>query len=109
MLLTSDSKTALIHKSSVNNIVKNPTFPCPYFIFDEKVGHFFVQVSVNIINSLHTHTPSQLKTRAISAKGTTMVQPIHLLLFGSSSLIYHGNGLVKLDEWCVPVHNFLMI
>ena len=31
----------------------------------------------------------------------TMVEPVHLLLFGSSSVVSHGNGVVKLDEWSV--------
>ena len=34
----SDGKAALIHKSSVNNITKDPSFPSPYFVFDEKVS-----------------------------------------------------------------------
>jgi ATP-dependent RNA helicase A len=75
-VLTAEGKSALIHKSSVNLITKNPTFPSPYFIFGEK-----------------------LKTRAVAAKTTTMVDPVHLLLFGSSSVVSHGNNLVKLDEW----------
>ena len=75
-LLTSEGKTALIHKTSVNNITKDPKFPSPYFVFGEK-----------------------LKTRAVSAKCMTMVEPIHLLLFGSSSVVSHGNDLIKLDDW----------
>lgn len=31
----------------------------------------------------------------------TMVEPVHLLLFGSSAVVSHGNGVVKLDEWSV--------
>jgi ATP-dependent RNA helicase A len=75
-VLTAEGKSALIHKSSVNLINKDPKFPSPYFIFGEK-----------------------LKTRAVAAKTTTMVEPVHLLLFGSSSVVSHGNSLVKLDEW----------
>lgn len=41
----------------------------------------------------------QLKTRAVSAKVMTMVEPIHLLLFGSSAVVSHGEGVVKLDDW----------
>lgn len=37
-VLTSDKKIALIHKSSVNIIHKHPSFPSPYFIYEEKVG-----------------------------------------------------------------------
>ena len=36
-LLTSEGKSALIHKSSVNLINKEPRFPSPYFVFGEKV------------------------------------------------------------------------
>ena len=39
----------------------------------------------------------------------TMVEPIHLLLFGSSSVVSHGNNIVKLDDWydsCDPVVGF---
>ena len=36
-LVTGDGKTALIHKSSVNIINKDPKFPSPYFVFGEKV------------------------------------------------------------------------
>jgi ATP-dependent RNA helicase A len=75
-VLTPEGKSALIHKSSVNLINKDPKFPSPFFIFGEK-----------------------LKTRAVAAKTTTMVEPIHLLLFGSSSVVSHGNNIVKMDEW----------
>ena len=37
-LLTADSKTALIYKTSVNLIHKDPKFSSPYFVFGEKVG-----------------------------------------------------------------------
>ena len=36
-VLTSESKAALIHKSSVNLITKDPKFPSPFFVFGEKV------------------------------------------------------------------------
>eukprot|EP00731_Ephydatia_muelleri_P023872 Em0016g143a len=36
-LLSSEGKTALIHKTSVNNITKDPKFPSPYFVFGEKL------------------------------------------------------------------------
>ena len=35
----------------------------------------------------------------------TMVEPIHLLMFGSSSVVSHGEGVVKLDNWYVAVTN----
>ncbi len=46
-------------------------------------------------------SPSQLKTRAVAAKTMTMVEPIHLLLFGSAFVVSHGENVVKLDEWSV--------
>ena len=39
-VLTAEGKSALIHKSSVNLINKDPKFPSPYFIFGEKVVIF---------------------------------------------------------------------
>ena len=36
-VLTADGKSALIHKSSVNLINKDPKFSSPFFIFGEKV------------------------------------------------------------------------
>ena len=43
-LLTSEGKTALIHKTSVNNITKDPKFPSPYFVFGEKVLMFTLTI-----------------------------------------------------------------
>ncbi len=37
-VLTAEGKSALIHKSSVNLINKDPRFPSPFFVFGEKVG-----------------------------------------------------------------------
>ena len=37
----------------------------------------------------------------------TMVEPVHLLLFGSSAVVSHGNGVIKLDEWSVNSETFL--
>ncbi len=48
-LVTSDSKTALIHKLSVNNIHKDPFFSSPYFIFDEKVCIISFETSLSLI------------------------------------------------------------
>ena len=36
-LLTGDGRGALIHKSSINIVNKDPHFPSPYFVFGEKV------------------------------------------------------------------------
>ncbi len=59
-VLTTEAKAALIHKSSVNLSRESPTFPCPFFVFGEKI-----------------------RTRAVSCKQMTMVSPLHLLLFAS--------------------------
>ena len=54
----------------------------------------------------------------------TMVEPVHLLLFGSSSVVSHGNSIVKMDEWlilqchychfhilslCIPLHRITLM
>ena len=59
-VLTMESKAALIHKSSVNCSNREQVFPCPFFVFGEKI-----------------------RTRAVSAKQMTMVTPLHLLLFAA--------------------------
>ncbi|XP_065917877.1 ATP-dependent RNA helicase A protein-like isoform X2 [Dysidea avara] len=74
-LMTSDGRGALIHKSSINIVSKDPHFPSPYFVFGEKI-----------------------KTRAVSAKQLTMVNAVDLLLFGSSSVISQ-NGTITMDDW----------
>ena len=38
IVLTSDGKTALLHKASVNLIHKSFSFPSPFFVFGEKVS-----------------------------------------------------------------------
>ncbi|XP_075220510.1 dosage compensation regulator mle isoform X1 [Lycorma delicatula] len=74
-VLTTESKAALIHKTSVNcsNIEQN--FPSPFFVFGEK-----------------------LRTRVVSCKQMTMVTPIHLLLFGCRKVEY-VDGVIRLDNW----------
>lgn len=74
-VLTTESKHALVHKSSVNCSNFEIHFPSPYFIFGEKI-----------------------RTRAVSCKQMTMVTPLQLLLFASRSVVYH-EGLVILDDW----------
>nr|XP_034195568.1 dosage compensation regulator isoform X1 [Osmia lignaria] len=74
-VLTTESKAALIHKTSVNCSNFEQNFPFPFFVFGEKI-----------------------RTRAVSCKQMTMVSPIHLLLFGSRKVEY-TNGVVKLDNW----------
>ncbi|XP_012139245.2 dosage compensation regulator mle isoform X2 [Megachile rotundata] len=74
-VLTTESKAALIHKTSVNCSNFEQNFPFPFFVFGEKI-----------------------RTRAVSCKQMTMVSPIHLLLFGSRKVEFI-NGVVKLDNW----------
>ncbi len=75
-VLTTEAKAALIHKSSVNLSRDNPTFPCPLFVFGEKI-----------------------RTKAVSCKQMTMVSPIHLLLFASRKVDLLPSGVVRLDNW----------
>ncbi|KAJ9594119.1 hypothetical protein L9F63_014435 [Diploptera punctata] len=74
-VLTTESKAALIHKTSVNCSNLEQHFPFPFFVFGEKI-----------------------RTRAVSCKQMTMVTPIHLLLFGSRKVEYVDN-VVRLDNW----------
>lgn len=74
-VLTTESKAALIHKTSVNCSNLQVTFPYPFFVFGEKI-----------------------RTRAVSCKQMSMVAPIHLLLFGSKRVDFVENA-VRLDNW----------
>ncbi|KAM3960635.1 LOW QUALITY PROTEIN: dosage compensation regulator mle [Aphomia sociella] len=74
-VLTTEGKPALIHKTSVNCSNQEQKFPSPLFVFGEKV-----------------------RTRAISCKQTTMVAPLHLLLFGCRKVEWVDN-VVRLDNW----------
>ncbi|XP_066599251.1 dosage compensation regulator mle isoform X2 [Prorops nasuta] len=74
-VLTTESKAALIHKTSVNCSNFEQNFPFPFFVFGEKI-----------------------RTRAVSCKQLTMVSPIHLLLFGSRKVDY-ADGVIRLDNW----------
>ncbi|XP_011310388.1 dosage compensation regulator [Fopius arisanus] len=74
-VLTTESKAALIHKTSVNCSNYDQTFPYPFFVFGEKI-----------------------RTRTVSCKQTTLVSPIHLLLFGSRKVEFI-DGFVRLDNW----------
>ncbi|XP_014216222.1 dosage compensation regulator [Copidosoma floridanum] len=74
-VLTTESKAALIHKTSVNCSNYEQNFPFPFFVFGEKI-----------------------RTRAVSCKQMTMVSPLHLLLFGSRKVEY-VDGIIKLDNW----------
>ncbi|CAM4590774.1 unnamed protein product [Leuciscus chuanchicus] len=76
-ILTTEGRNALIHKSSVNCPFSNHdmTYPSPFFVFGEKI-----------------------RTRAISAKGMTLVSPLQLILFGSKKITSNGE-IVELDDW----------
>ncbi|XP_055390609.1 dosage compensation regulator [Condylostylus longicornis] len=75
-VLTTESKAALIHKTSVNCSNLQVTFPYPFFIFGEKI-----------------------RTRAVSCKQLTMVAPLHLMLFGCRKIDLVENKTVRLDNW----------
>ncbi|CAH0390358.1 unnamed protein product [Bemisia tabaci] len=74
-VLTTESKDALMHKTSVNFSKQDIKFPSPFFIFEEKI-----------------------RTKCVSCKQTSMVTPIHLLLFGSRKVEYIENT-IRLDNW----------
>lgn len=75
-VLTTESKAALIHKTSVNCSNLAVQFPYPFFVFGEKI-----------------------RTRAVSCKQMSMVAPVQLLLFGSKSVDRVGVQTVRLDRW----------
>lgn len=74
-VLTTESKAALIHKTSVTCSNLAVTYPYPFFVFGEKI-----------------------RTRAVSCKQMSMVSPIHLLLFGSKKVDLVQNQ-IRLDHW----------
>ncbi|XP_066147044.1 dosage compensation regulator mle isoform X1 [Euwallacea fornicatus] len=74
-VLTTESKAALIHKTSVNCSNFEQNFAYPFFVFGEKI-----------------------RTRAVSCKQMSMITPIHLLLFGSRKVDW-VDGVVRLDNW----------
>ncbi|XP_056911803.1 ATP-dependent RNA helicase A isoform X2 [Takifugu flavidus] len=76
-ILTTEGRAALIHKSSVNCPFSSHdmTYPSPFFVFSEKI-----------------------RTRAISAKGMTLVSPLQLLLFACKKINSNGD-VVELDDW----------
>lgn len=75
-VLTTESKAALIHKTSVNCTNLAVSFPYPFFVFGEKI-----------------------RTRAVSCKQMSMVSPIHLLLFASRKVEMVDKNTVRLDNW----------
>ncbi|XP_019491099.1 PREDICTED: ATP-dependent RNA helicase A isoform X1 [Hipposideros armiger] len=76
-ILTTEGRNALIHKSSVNCPFSSQdmNYPSPFFVFGEKI-----------------------RTRAISAKGMTLVTPLQLLLFASKKVQSDGQ-MVLIDDW----------
>uniref|UniRef100_A0A3B3B7P7 RNA helicase n=1 Tax=Oryzias melastigma TaxID=30732 RepID=A0A3B3B7P7_ORYME len=76
-ILTTEGRNALIHKSSVNCPFSSHDikYPSPFFVFSEKI-----------------------RTRAISAKGMTLVSPLQLLLFACKKISSNGE-IVELDDW----------
>ncbi|XP_055621598.1 dosage compensation regulator isoform X2 [Toxorhynchites rutilus septentrionalis] len=74
-VLTTESKAALIHKTSVNCSNLQVTFPYPVFVFGEKV-----------------------RTKAVNCKQMSMVAPIHILLFGCKKVEWVDN-VVRIDNW----------
>lgn len=75
-VLTTESKAALLHKTSVNCSNLAVTFPYPFFVFGEKI-----------------------RTRAVSCKQLTMVAPLHLLLFGCRKVDFIKDNTIRLDNW----------
>jgi ATP-dependent RNA helicase A len=74
-VITTEGKAALVHKSSVNCTNRDYIFPSPFFVFGEKI-----------------------RTRAVSCKQMTMVNPIQLLLFSQSKVTFE-KGIVTVDDW----------
>lgn len=74
-VLTTESKAALIHKTSVNCSNLKVTFAYPFFVFGEKI-----------------------RTRAVSCKQMNMVTALHLMLFGCKKIDF-VEGVVRLDNW----------
>ncbi|MEQ2215699.1 ATP-dependent RNA helicase A [Xenoophorus captivus] len=76
-ILTTEGRNALIHKSSVNCPFSSHDikYPSPFFVFGEKI-----------------------RTRAISAKGMTLVSPLQLLLFACKKISSNGE-IMELDDW----------
>lgn len=76
-VLTTESKAALIHKTSVNCTNLKVAFPYPFFVFGEKI-----------------------RTKCVACKQMSMVTPLHLLLFGCKKVDF-VDGKVRLDNWII--------
>eukprot|EP00096_Caligus_rogercresseyi_P013448 TRINITY_DN609_c0_g1_i3.p1 TRINITY_DN609_c0_g1~~TRINITY_DN609_c0_g1_i3.p1 ORF type:complete len:1366 (-),score=340.83 TRINITY_DN609_c0_g1_i3:377-4474(-) len=75
-VLTTEARTALIHKSSVNCSREAIQFPLPFFVFREKI-----------------------RTKAVNCKQMTMVSPVHLILFGCRKVELCEGDIVCMDNW----------
>ncbi|XP_033874255.2 ATP-dependent RNA helicase A protein-like [Acipenser ruthenus] len=110
-ILTTEGRNALIHKSSVNCLFSSQDlkYPSPFFVFSEKnvystkkiqrsgtvfYGVLTTNSDLNICTTFHIH----IRTRAISAKGMTLVSALQLLLFASKKVTSDGE-IILLDEW----------
>ncbi|XP_048744664.2 ATP-dependent RNA helicase A-like isoform X1 [Ostrea edulis] len=74
-VLTTESRAALVHKSSVNCSNREVKFPSPFFVFGEKI-----------------------RTRAVSCKQMSMVSPLQLLMFAARN-VTQEEGNIILDKW----------
>ncbi|KAH8277710.1 hypothetical protein KR018_003980 [Drosophila ironensis] len=75
-VLTTESKAALLHKTSVNCSNLAVQFPYPFFVFGEKI-----------------------RTRAVSCKQLSMVSPLQVMLFGCRKIDLTANNMVRIDNW----------
>ncbi|KAH8390969.1 hypothetical protein KR215_002892 [Drosophila sulfurigaster] len=75
-VLTTESRAALIHKTSVNCSNLGVSFQYPFFVFGEKI-----------------------RTRAVSCKQMSMVTPLQVMIFGSRKIDLGPNNTVRVDNW----------
>ncbi|XP_034477717.1 dosage compensation regulator isoform X2 [Drosophila innubila] len=75
-VLTTESKAALIHKTSVNCSNLGVSFQYPFFVFGEKI-----------------------RTRAVSCKQMSMVSPLQVMIFGCRKIDLGPNNTVRVDNW----------
>lgn len=75
-VLTTESRAALLHKTSVNCSNLAVSFQYPFFVFGEKI-----------------------RTRAVSCKQMSMVAPLQIMLFGSRKIDLAPNNIVRVDNW----------
>ncbi|KAH8372362.1 hypothetical protein KR093_011205, partial [Drosophila rubida] len=75
-VLTTESKAALIHKTSVNCSNLGVSFQYPFFVFGEKI-----------------------RTRAVSCKQLSMVTPLQVMIFGSRKIDLAADNTVRVDNW----------